>query len=669
MPTSDGHTVCVSCLGESHVPPKCVHCLKLTPRAHRDRDLRLKLLLCDKALQPPQTTQEQTVAPKRRALSPGVPKTKKKKTSPTRSLPAVPLPRVSQEKSEARPASTTLPRSVAEQAKPHTASASEAAAPTHREHVHTRTPSGDKLAMPLMPPTKPPDRELSPQQRDESEAATGSGPLRKASPTPPTGASTGRSREHTEAPGDHGSPRGADRADGTAGEEFPRSSPAPCQGKALTRCCLTARCHAKALTPCLGKSLTPSRELLSPPTPQAPRLQSLPSRHSQPACAEHHHGNTAGDLTAAQQSLAAVPTNTARKSAPRYHSRSPSLYFSLEPSPPACHSDMGAYSSAYNSDHRRSCSNYSYRRGSLHRSRSPTCSPPRSYRSRHNSRYTSRRSSPDYDYHTHRSYHAPIRKGRSHSHSHSCCCHQPYHRRASPHAPEYQRLHSPKPPLPTAPSTSVLSDPEEGQISDTGEHTPAASPGDVQSPSPDDAVFVGDPSPPDDAREFQDLFKRVAQSQEVQLTDVQAKQHKLWKNLHPRHQSRTALPLDEAILESASEIWNTPASVTPSCKREEKRYFIAAKGAEFLFTHPQPNSLVVDAALQRAKNPQVRNSAADKDAKKLDTFGRKVYSSSTLLLRIANYAALLSNHSFDNIARLTEIAQRISEADRVSSAR
>nr|XP_025040722.1 uncharacterized protein LOC112545879 [Pelodiscus sinensis] len=174
-----------------------------------------------------------------------------------------------------------------------------------------------------------------------------------------------------------------------------------------------------------------------------------------------------------------------------------------------------------------------------------------------------------------------------------------------------------------------------------------------------------DSSPPDDTREFQDLFKRVAQSQEVQLADVNVKQYKLLKNLHPRQQSKVVLPLDEAILEPATEIWNTPASTTPSCKRAEKRYFISSKGAEFLFTHPQPNSLVVDAALQRAKNPQVRNSAADKDAKRLDIFGRKVYSSSPLLLRIANYSALLSNHSFDNIAKLSEIAQRISETDKV----
>lgn len=175
--------------------------------------------------------------------------------------------------------------------------------------------------------------------------------------------------------------------------------------------------------------------------------------------------------------------------------------------------------------------------------------------------------------------------------------------------------------------------------------------------------FNGTLHPPDDSREFQDLFKRVAQTQNVQLADVQTKEYKLLKNLHPRQQSRAALPIDEAILEPASEIWHTPASAPPTSKQAEKRDFIPSKGLEFLFTHPQPNSLVVDAALNRAKNSQVKNAAAEKEAKKLDIFCRKVYSSSTLL-HIANYAALLSNHGFDNITKLAGLAQNTSEADK-----
>nr|XP_025037998.1 uncharacterized protein LOC112544999 [Pelodiscus sinensis] len=132
--------------------------------------------------------------------------------------------------------------------------------------------------------------------------------------------------------------------------------------------------------------------------------------------------------------------------------------------------------------------------------------------------------------------------------------------------------------------------------------------------------------PPDDFKQFQDGFKRVAQSQEIQLTEVQMKQYRLLKNLHPRQSAKVAIRIDEAIMEAAEIIWQTPVSVPPTCRRADKKYFVPSKNLEFLFNHPQLNSLVVDAAQQRAKTPQYK---ATPDIKKLDLFGRKIYSSAT----------------------------------------
>uniref|UniRef100_K7F182 Lamina-associated polypeptide 2 alpha C-terminal domain-containing protein n=1 Tax=Pelodiscus sinensis TaxID=13735 RepID=K7F182_PELSI len=197
------------------------------------------------------------------------------------------------------------------------------------------------------------------------------------------------------------------------------------------------------------------------------------------------------------------------------------------------------------------------------------------------------------------------------------------------------------------------SDPEEGVSANVH----------LSFPSPDDAVTSGDTSPPDDLREFQDLFKRVAQSQEVQLSEAQVKQHKLLKNLHPQQRCRIALPSDEAIMDMAHEIWQTPTSIPPTSKRADK-YFVPSKDMGFLFNHPQPNSLIVDAARHKNKTSQFRSSLPDKGTRKLDLFGCKMYSSSTLMLRIANYAALLSNHNFDNYAKLPELMQHLPEAKR-----
>ncbi|EMP33155.1 hypothetical protein UY3_09717 [Chelonia mydas] len=73
------------------------------------------------------------------------------------------------------------------------------------------------------------------------------------------------------------------------------------------------------------------------------------------------------------------------------------------------------------------------------------------------------------------------------------------------------------------------------------------------------------------------------------------------------------------------------------------------------------NSLVMDAVAQSTKQPQYRPTLEDKDLKRLDVFGHKVYTSSTLQFRIANYSALLSSYDFDNYNKLFEFASYIPE--------
>nr|XP_025044280.1 uncharacterized protein LOC112547038 [Pelodiscus sinensis] len=115
-------------------------------------------------------------------------------------------------------------------------------------------------------------------------------------------------------------------------------------------------------------------------------------------------------------------------------------------------------------------------------------------------------------------------------------------------------------------------------------------------------------------------------------------------------------------------MWRSRSSRLPQRSRllakEQTRYFVPSKDMDFLFNHPQPNSLIVDAVHHKNKASQFRILLPNKDTKKLDLFGRKIYSPSTLMLRIANYAALLSNHNFDNYAKLPELMQHLPETKR-----
>uniref|UniRef100_A0A803TRP3 ribonuclease H n=1 Tax=Anolis carolinensis TaxID=28377 RepID=A0A803TRP3_ANOCA len=95
MPDSDGHNQCLSCLGEAHVAKTCSACLALTPQARKNREMRLKTILYERALFPPPSPAGSQTPQKfkgqRRPLTPSKeasPLPKRAKSSP----PATPIP-------------------------------------------------------------------------------------------------------------------------------------------------------------------------------------------------------------------------------------------------------------------------------------------------------------------------------------------------------------------------------------------------------------------------------------------------------------------------------------------------------------------------------------------------------------------------------------------------
>lgn len=149
------------------------------------------------------------------------------------------------------------------------------------------------------------------------------------------------------------------------------------------------------------------------------------------------------------------------------------------------------------------------------------------------------------------------------------------------------------------------------------------------------------PASADDFKQFQELFKRVAQSQDIPLEEVKTNQHKLVQILQPSSTSKISLPINEVILVPAKTIWHTPASIKITCKRGDRKYYVPSKGEGFLFAHPPRNSLVVKAVNNHNKQPQFRFMPQDKEHKRLNLFRCKVYSSVTLQFRMTNYSALL----------------------------
>uniref|UniRef100_A0A8C8SH48 Cilia and flagella associated protein 92 (putative) n=1 Tax=Pelusios castaneus TaxID=367368 RepID=A0A8C8SH48_9SAUR len=100
----------------------------------------------------------------------------------------------------------------------------------------------------------------------------------------------------------------------------------------------------------------------------------------------------------------------------------------------------------------------------------------------------------------------------------------------------------------------------------------------------------------DEVKQFQELFRRAVESMAIPIQETNESHHKLLNILQSRSSTRMSLPMDKALLEPAEQIWQTPASIPSTNRKVERRYHIPARESAYLFSHPPPNSLVMEAA-------------------------------------------------------------------------
>lgn len=72
-----------------------------------------------------------------------------------------------------------------------------------------------------------------------------------------------------------------------------------------------------------------------------------------------------------------------------------------------------------------------------------------------------------------------------------------------------------------------------------------------------------------------------------------------------------------------------------------------AKGFKYLYTHLPSGSLVVSAANEKDKPLHTSLTPKNKEAKRLDLFGRKIYSTASLQFWVADHQALLESYNFN----------------------
>lgn len=120
-----------------------------------------------------------------------------------------------------------------------------------------------------------------------------------------------------------------------------------------------------------------------------------------------------------------------------------------------------------------------------------------------------------------------------------------------------------------------------------------------------------------------------------------------------------ALSINEAFSDPSKTIWQTQAMIPPTYKCADKKYYVPVTNSEFLFSHPSPTFLAVEAVNECGWQHHTKSTSYDKDHKYFDLFGCKSYSSATLQFMIVNYKALLTKYNHTNYSKFTTFIEHL----------
>nr|XP_008117439.2 PREDICTED: uncharacterized protein LOC103280383 [Anolis carolinensis] len=156
---------------------------------------------------------------------------------------------------------------------------------------------------------------------------------------------------------------------------------------------------------------------------------------------------------------------------------------------------------------------------------------------------------------------------------------------------------------------------------------------------PHDAYEVDPPSPTDNICAFSDQMVRMADALGMKIKQTsKAITDPVFKRVQAQALPATLLPFLPYLLDVIQATWKTPSLIPPTSKKIEAWYRTDDEALEWLKHHPNPNSMVVKASQSLGRQ---FNSLADREGKRFDAVGRKLYSGALLLCRMANYGACM----------------------------
>lgn len=163
--------------------------------------------------------------------------------------------------------------------------------------------------------------------------------------------------------------------------------------------------------------------------------------------------------------------------------------------------------------------------------------------------------------------------------------------------------------------------------------------------SPDD--IVGDPTPVSPTKDvclYAEQMLRMAKALKIDVaTSNNRPNDKILSCLYPETPSTVAFPILEGLSDLTKPIWERPSSVQATPRNIENLYRVKQDSAEYLSKHPVPSSLIIE-DMQAWCHPGQHVSPTDRESRRLDTLGRKLYSSSALNFRIADYQTIMGRY-------------------------
>lgn len=104
-----------------------------------------------------------------------------------------------------------------------------------------------------------------------------------------------------------------------------------------------------------------------------------------------------------------------------------------------------------------------------------------------------------------------------------------------------------------------------------------------------------------------------------------------------------ALPMTLVLLQAVRNSWEHPALGPTSTKHLDHMYRIQEATARFLYTHLKPKLLVVSSSMKVHRH---QSYPPDKDGKRMDIFGRHIYSTNALAINSCNYLACMACNTY-----------------------